>query len=167
MKGASGTVRSSELGSVAEPIAHAAHAGQTDKAGEPYTGHLSRVAARLETEGPEAVAAGWLHDAIEDTSTTRADLLNAGIPERVVRVVELLTRTGKPDDEYYAAIKNDQSALAVKLADLADNTDPQRLAALPAERQAKLRTKYAKAYRALGRDDFAVALEASAQSEEG
>ncbi|EFV14723.2 HD domain-containing protein [Segniliparus rugosus] len=149
----------SELVAAAERIARAAHADQTDKADEPYTEHLSRVAARLETEGPEAVAAGWLHDTIEDTATTSADLLGAGVPESVVRVVELLTRTGKPDDEYYAAIKDDPSALAVKLADLADNTDPARLAVLPVEQQTKLRAKYAKAYLALGKDDLAEVLE--------
>ena len=49
-------------------------------------------------------------------------------------------------------------ALAVKLADLADNTDPVRLNRLPDDTQARLRTKYRSAYRCLGVESLADAL---------
>lgn len=56
------------------------HTGQTRKgeAGEPYINHLSEVAALLAqaTGGadPNLVAAGLLHDVVEDTPTPRAEV---------------------------------------------------------------------------------------------
>ena len=56
------------------------HADQRRKGAskEPYINHLSEVARRLAmaTEGSDGplVAAGWLHDTIEDTATSRDDL---------------------------------------------------------------------------------------------
>jgi (p)ppGpp synthase/HD superfamily hydrolase len=56
------------------------HAGMRRKgvAKEPYVNHLAEVAELLaaSTDGSDAalVAAGWLHDTIEDTATSREDL---------------------------------------------------------------------------------------------
>jgi (p)ppGpp synthase/HD superfamily hydrolase len=56
------------------------HSGQVRKgaAREPYLNHLAEVATLLaETAGePDAwlVAAGWLHDTVEDTATEREEL---------------------------------------------------------------------------------------------
>ena len=56
------------------------HAGQTRKgtAAEPYVIHLAEVASLLAdtAEEPDAalVAAGWLHDTLEDTTTERDEL---------------------------------------------------------------------------------------------
>lgn len=132
----------------ARAIAYIAHRGQTDKAGAAYIDHPRRVAERLSE--PAQVAAAWLHDVIEDCGITADDLRAAGIPEDVVAAVVLLTRTpDQPSQDYYAAIKDDPIALAVKLADIADNTDEERLARLPQETQARLRSKYAAAVQAL------------------
>lgn len=73
---------------LAEQLARIAHAGQVDKQGLPYIEHVARVAASVVTDvcatvpdtGSTAVAAAWLHDVLEDTPTTAADLLAAGIP---------------------------------------------------------------------------------------
>ena len=46
----------------------------------------------------------------------------------------------------------------VKLADLADNTDPNRLSRVAEPEQTQLRAKYRKADVSLGRDDLAQAL---------
>lgn len=58
---------------------------------EPYLNHLVEVAALLaEATGgtdPELIIAGVLHDAIEDTSATRADIA-AAFGEAVARLVE-------------------------------------------------------------------------------
>jgi len=57
------------------------HRGQRRKgtAREPYVNHLADVAALLaeSLESPDAalVAAGWLHDTVEDTDTEREDLV--------------------------------------------------------------------------------------------
>jgi hypothetical protein len=49
----------------AEQIATEVHAGQVDKAGAPSIDHPRRVAGH--TDGsPDAVAAAWLHDVLED-----------------------------------------------------------------------------------------------------
>lgn len=56
------------------------HSGQTRKgaAREPYVNHLAEVASLLAatTEEPDAslVAAGWLHDTVEDTKTSDEEL---------------------------------------------------------------------------------------------
>src|SRR5215831_14915867 len=57
---------------------------------EPYINHLAEVANLLSaaTEGADAelVAAGWLHDSIEDTETTREELAQK-FSERVASLV--------------------------------------------------------------------------------
>lgn len=140
---------------LADSIAERAHAGQFDKAGQPYVGHVRRVAGYVDAAaGPQAVAAALLHDVIEDTAVTADDLLVAGAPAEVVAAVQLLTRTdGQDPADYCAQVRSNSLAREVKLADLADNTDPVRLAQLGVEHQARLRRKYDSAYRALGADE--------------
>lgn len=129
---------------LAEMIATRAHAGQVDKAGAAYITHPARVAARLHTPATQTV--GWLHDVVEDTDTTLEDLTEAGLPTDVVAAVDALTRRdGEDSDAYYARVAADPLAVPVKHADLADNTDPARLAELDAETRARLGRKYAHA----------------------
>lgn len=138
---------------IAADIADRAHAHQHDKAGRPYLDHVRRVATYVDPADEMAVAVALLHDTVEDTALTLADLTSAGMPTEVVDAVALLTRReDQPEAVYYARIRRDPLALEGKLADLADNTDPQRLALLTEDRQAKLRRKYAAAYQALGTD---------------
>lgn len=133
----------------ARAIAQIAHRGQVDKAGAAYIDHPRRVAERL--TDPSEVAAAWLHDVIEDCGITADDLRDAGIPDDVVAAIVLLTRTAdQPSDDYYAAIRAHPVARAVKLADIADNTDEERLQRLPMQTQQRLREKYAAARQALG-----------------
>jgi (p)ppGpp synthase/HD superfamily hydrolase len=72
------------------------HSGQVRKgaAREPYLNHLAEVAALLaETaEEPDAwlVAAGWLHDTIEDTATEREELAEH-FGEKIAAVVAVVT----------------------------------------------------------------------------
>ena len=138
-----------ELVATARRLAAHHHAGQVDKAGQPYIGHIERVADRVSHLEPEVVAAAWLHDIIEDTPVTEADLAAAGIPAVVIEAVVLLTKTGGPLDTYYARIRENPLALAVKLADIADNADPDRQAQLDPEIRERLTRKYAKAVAAL------------------
>ncbi|SIS23959.1 HD domain-containing protein [Williamsia sterculiae] len=144
---------------LADVIAAVAHRGQVDRAGNAYIRHPRSVARRVEPKTDEAVATALLHDVIEDSDTTAEDLRDRGIPTPVVDAVVLLTRRDDlPDDDYYAGIRANELALAVKLADLADNTDPKRLGELEPDLRARLRRKYRHGYRALGRDDLAEAL---------
>jgi (p)ppGpp synthase/HD superfamily hydrolase len=128
------------LSARAETIARAAHAGQVDKTGAPYIDHPRRVAARVEADEARAVA--WLHDVVEDTAVTLDDLA-AQFPAEVVQAVRVLTR--RDDDrgeEYYRRVRANPLALAVKLADIADNTDPARQADLDPATRRRLAAKY-------------------------
>lgn len=127
-------------------IAARAHAGQVDRAGRSYLAHPLRVAARVVDAGDEVVAAALLHDVLEDSALTVDDLVRAGLPGRVVEAVEHLTR--RPGESHGAAVQRAAAhpmASIVKRADIADNTDPARLALLPAELRARLTAKYAHA----------------------
>lgn len=128
----------------AEAIARTAHRGQVDKAGYPYADHPARVAAQLAGDDV-AMTVGWLHDVVEDTSVTLSALADEFPPE-VVRAVDALTRrSGEAPEHYYARVKSDPLALRVKLADLADNSDPARLAELDTHVRERLERKYAHA----------------------
>ena len=106
---------------LAHGVAQIAHRGQTDKAGAPYIKHLERVAHRLTGDKDKTIA--YLHDILEDTTVTRSDLA-ALFPEKIVAVVELLSRR---HDETYAAFiericqSENFSAIAVKYADVTDH----------------------------------------------
>lgn len=78
--------------------------------------------------------------------------MTAGISEEVVEAVCLLTRTDDNEgDACYVSIRSNPIALAVKLADIEDNTDPKRTASLDAARRLKLADKYNNALQLLGR----------------
>ena len=117
------------------------HRGQRDKAGEPYILHPLRVALRVRTDRERLAAV--LHDVVEDTGVTLDELRERGLDESVVAAIETLTkRDGEDYRAFIERVAQNPIARAVKLADLADNLDPERLAALPAEEQQRLRAKY-------------------------
>ena len=128
-------------------IAARAHAGQLDKAGAPYILHPLRVMFRCRSEA--AMMAAVLHDVVEDTPITLADLRAKGFPEAVVAAVGSLTRL--PDETYEAFItrvQDDPIAKEVKIADLEDNMDLRRLAD-PQPRDLERLSKYRRAWRVL------------------
>jgi (p)ppGpp synthase/HD superfamily hydrolase len=140
-----------ELVAVAKRLCDQAHTYQLDKAGRPYVEHPRRVASYVAADNIGAVMAALLHDVLEDSAFSSADLADAGIPAEVIATVELLTRSSEvPGDEYYRRIAAHPDALEVKLADLADNTDPARLAQLPPKVRDRLIAKYDAAYARLG-----------------
>jgi (p)ppGpp synthase/HD superfamily hydrolase len=105
-------------------IAVRAHSGQRYPAREgergPYVLHLFRV--MLAVEGWEARSAAVLHDVIEDTPVTAAQLREQGILSQVVDAVVALTRSREDTYEaYIEALAPNDLAREVKLADLADN----------------------------------------------
>lgn len=122
------------------------HRGQTDKAGNPYVNHVEAVGARLQEHGEWAVMAGLLHDAVEDTEVTLGMLRALGYPDVVVGAVDAVTRRDSEayDELIERAAKHPLGCL-VKLADNAENQDPDRLALLSDKARDWFERKYARA----------------------
>ncbi|MFF8842952.1 HD domain-containing protein [Streptomyces sp. NPDC015127] len=136
-----------------EAIAREAHAGQADKAGIPYVEHIAAVAEGVRARGgsDEQIAAGWLHDAVEDEVLSREWLNGAALPQSVKDMVLALTKgEGEDLSSYTRRILATPGALLIKEADLAHNSDPARLALLDETTRARLTEKYAKTRRLLG-----------------
>lgn len=128
-----------------EDLARAAHAGQRDKAGRPYTEHLEAVARGVASGGgsDEQIAAAWLHDAVEDDALSERQLAGLALPQATKDIVLAVSkRPGEAPEEYAARIRATPGALLVKLADLAHNSDPARLAALDDATRERLTEKY-------------------------
>jgi hypothetical protein len=99
--------------------------------GQPYEVHLAGVARLVASVSTdlEMVAAAWLHDAVEDTTATLADV-EREFGARVGALVEELTDISKPGDGSRTVRKQidrrhisraSPRAKTIKLADLIDN----------------------------------------------
>lgn len=131
-------------------IAYAAHHGQTDKSGQPYIFHPFHLAEQMTDE--ITACAALLHDVVEDTDVTIEEL-EREFPAEVTDALRLLTHEKGTDYfEYVRAIADNPVAKAVKLADLAHNSDESRLDGcnVSAEKINAWREKYAKAKEILG-----------------
>ena len=105
-------------------LAYAAHHGQLDKSDVPYIFHPFHLAEQMTDE--YSVCTALLHDVIEDTDVTVNELENE-FPQEVISAVKLLTHDKNVDYfDYIKAIKNNDIAKAVKLADLRHNSDVSR-----------------------------------------
>ena len=94
-------------------IAYDAHLGQLDYNGVPYIFHPYHLAEQMDDEISCTVA--LLHDVVEDTSITFADLEQM-FPKQVVEIVMLLTHDETVDYfEYIRKIKTNAIATKVKL----------------------------------------------------
>lgn len=114
----------------AEAWARRLHAGQTRKgvAAEPYAVHLSEVAALTRAFGGDdtAVAAAWLHDAVEDCPVTTAGI-ETEMGAAVAGLVDELTdppglpRAERRRRQVAAAPHKSPRAALVKAADKSSN----------------------------------------------
>ncbi|OLF08777.1 phosphohydrolase [Actinophytocola xinjiangensis] len=129
-------------------LARRAHEGQLDKSGRPYIAHPLRVMGYV--SGTHERMTAVLHDVVEDTPVTLADLTSAGCPAEVVAAVEAISK--QPDEsreQYLERVRANPIALTVKRADIADNLSPDRMVRLDTATQDRLRTKYEAALTAL------------------
>ncbi|HKS19497.1 MAG TPA: HD domain-containing protein [Bradyrhizobium sp.] len=120
------------LVSEAAELAARRHSGKTRKGrgSEPYINHLAEVASLLAavTEGADAelVAAGWLHDTIEDTETTREELAEK-FGERVAALVAEVTddmslpKEARQQKQIEDAPHKSPGAKLIKIADKVSN----------------------------------------------
>ena len=125
------------------------HAGQSRASGEPYLVHPVEVACVLAEMrmDPVSIAAGLLHDSVEDTSVTITDLRKE-FGEQVAHIVEGVTKISQIDfatrEEQQAenlrkmmlAMVDDIRVVMIKLADRLHNM--RTLEHLPEERQHKI-----------------------------
>jgi guanosine-3',5'-bis(diphosphate) 3'-pyrophosphohydrolase len=120
------------LVSEAALLAAQRHSGKARKGRgtEPYINHLAEVANLLsEASGgadAELVAAGWLHDVIEDTGTTREELAEKLSVRIAALVAEVSDDMGLPKDERrrlqaVAAPHKSPDAKLIKIADKISN----------------------------------------------
>ena len=124
-----------------------AHRDQVDKTGMPYVFHPFHLAEQMTDE--ITTAAALLHDVVEDTDYTLDDLTAMGFPKEVTDALELLTHAPDvPYMDYVRAIKANPVAKAVKLADLAHNSDSTRLDVIDEYAQAREK-KYSEARKIL------------------
>ena len=125
------------------------HTGQSRASGEPYLVHPLEVACVLAEMkmDPVAIAAGLLHDSVEDTSVTIVDIRKE-FGEQVAHIVEGVTKISQIDfssrEEQQAenlrkmmlAMVDDIRVVLIKLADRLHNM--RTLEHLPPERQQKI-----------------------------
>lgn len=104
------------------------HDGQFDKEGNPYLLHVMKVMHYIKSSDEEILCIALLHDVIEDTDATYADLATIGMSERVIEGVRALTKVkGETYEEYKEKVKSNHDAIIVKMADLRHNSDIRRL----------------------------------------
>lgn len=115
-------------------FAHALHEGQTRKSGEPYIAHPIAVAGLLLDLGGDGtmIAAGFLHDVVEDTAVTPEDI-EARFGTEVRQLVEGVTKltqltfsskTERQAENFrrmFLSMAKDIRVIVVKLADRLHN----------------------------------------------
>lgn len=116
------------------------HKDQTDRAGVAYFNHVETVALKCLSEyGYIAAIVGYLHDTIEDTSTTREELSEIFGVE-VAEAVDVLTKkSGQSQKQYLKLVKENDLARKVKLKDLEHNSDLSRLLEIGLDDLARLK----------------------------
>lgn len=129
-------------------LAVTAHANQRRKTGEPYILHpieVARICAKEMGLGATSIIAAILHDVVEDTETTLADI-KAEFGETVMKIVDGLTKLDNtfemdcPQAEnmrrVLLAMVEDARVIFVKLADRLHNM--RTLGSMPVHKQLKI-----------------------------
>ncbi|MBC6475136.1 MAG: bifunctional (p)ppGpp synthetase/guanosine-3',5'-bis(diphosphate) 3'-pyrophosphohydrolase [Hormoscilla sp. GM102CHS1] len=135
-------------------FAYQLHKGQNRKSGEPYISHPVAVAGLLRELGGSAVmiAAGFLHDVVEDTEVT-AEEIEARFGPEVRQMVEGVTKLSKLEfsskterqaenfRRMFLAMAQDIRVIVVKLADRLHNMRTLQYMSSDKQRQIALETR--------------------------
>lgn len=129
-------------------FAEIAHKGHTRYSGEPYLSHLAATSLRLAEMGmgPRTIAAGLLHDTIEDTAVSGEDIQRE-FGDEILFLVEGVTKLSSV--RYYGSDRHNESlrklfvatsqdirVLIIKLIDRLHNM--QTLNHIPTEKQGRI-----------------------------
>lgn len=102
-----------------------AHQGVVDKAKQPYILHPLRVMTRVQRIvgiKPDYLSAAVLHDVVEDTDITFADLAKMGFAPQVIAGIDSVTK--RPKENYVTFVRRsklDPIGCVVKICDIQDN----------------------------------------------
>ncbi len=137
-----------ELITRAAHFAENAHKDHLRESGEPYFNHLLATAENLAHLGSDAptIAAGFLHDTIEDTAVTANDIRRE-FGDQILFLVEGVTKLGKLKyrglkrhvetlRKLFMATAKDPRVILIKLADRLHNL--RSIDALPREKQIRI-----------------------------
>ena len=101
-------------------IASEAHQGQFSINGEPYILHPLRLLIKAKSSEERIIAV--LHDVIEKSNFSLADLKNKGFDQNIISSIESLSRRrGESYVDYIARLMKNNISVKIKLLDLADN----------------------------------------------
>tara|TARA_B100000925_G_C21827571_1_gene395687 strand:- start:149 stop:574 length:426 start_codon:yes stop_codon:yes gene_type:complete len=101
-------------------IACNAHQGQSSINGEPYILHPLRLLIKAKSNEEKIIAA--LHDVIEKSSISLADLKNQGFDQNIIGSIDSLSRRRSESYvDYIARLMKNNISVKIKLLDLADN----------------------------------------------
>jgi (p)ppGpp synthase/HD superfamily hydrolase len=119
-----------------------------DKGGKPYIGHLIRVTQNVK---PQFARIAFCHDVIEDCGVDEKWLMNPdfGLTEYEIKAIRTLTRPkGMTYSNYILSIMNieDLGIMYVKMADLLDNMNLNRLRDMSKEDIDRVTDRYIPAY---------------------
>lgn len=119
-----------------------------DKGGKPYFGHLIRVAENVK---PQFARIAFCHDVIEDCGVDEKWLMNPdfGLTEYEIKAIRTLTRPkGMTYSNYILNIMDteDLGIMYVKMADLLDNMNLNRLRDMSKEDIDRVTDRYIPAY---------------------
>ena len=101
-------------------IACEAHQGQSSINGEPYILHPLRLLIKAKSNEERIIAI--LHDVIEKTNISLADLKNKGFNQNIISSIDSLSRRKSESYiEYIERLMQNKISVKIKLLDLADN----------------------------------------------
>ena len=101
-------------------IACEAHQGQSSINGEPYILHPLRLLIKVKSNEERIIAI--LHDVIEKTNISLADLKNKGFDQNIISSIDSLSRRrGESYVDYIGRLMQNRISVKIKLLDLADN----------------------------------------------
>ena len=101
-------------------IAYEAHQGQSSINGEPYILHPLRLLIKAKSNEERIIAI--LHDVIEKTNISLADLKNKGFDQNIISSIDSLSRRrGESYVDYIGRLMQNRISVKIKLLDLADN----------------------------------------------